>query len=46
MLKRIGTYARTDIEKLLDTKVNLKLWVKIKESWQDSDGVLRRFKGD
>ena len=41
MLKRIGTYARQDIEKMLDTKVNLKLWVKIKEGWQDNDSIVK-----
>lgn len=43
MLKRIGTQARIDIEKLLDTKVNLKLWVKIKKDWRDSDYLLKNF---
>ena len=33
MLKRIGMYARQDIEKMLQTKVNLKIWVKVKEDW-------------
>ncbi len=35
-LKRIGTYAREDLEKLLGTKVFLDLWVKVKENWRDS----------
>ncbi len=35
-LKRIGTYAREDLEKLLDTKVYLNLWVKVKENWRES----------
>ncbi len=35
-LKRIGSYAREDFEKLLDTKVFLTLWVKVKENWRDS----------
>ena len=43
MLKRIGTQARMDIEKLLDTKVNLKLWVKIKKDWRDSEYLLKNF---
>lgn len=46
MLKRIGTYARTDIEKILDKKVNLQLWVKIKEDWQQNDNILKRFKSE
>lgn len=44
MLKRIGTYAREDLEKTLDTKVNLKTWVKVKKDWQDEDSVLKKFK--
>ena len=40
-LKRIGSYARQDLEKLLDTKVYLNLWVKVKENWRDSQrGIL------
>ena len=35
-LKRIGSYAREDIEKLLDAQVYLNLWVKVKENWRDS----------
>ncbi len=35
-LKRIGTYAREDLEKLLGTKVYLNLWVKVKENWRES----------
>ena len=46
MLKRIGTYARQDIERMLDTKVNLKLWVKIKEGWQDNDSIVKKFKNE
>lgn len=43
MLKRIGTQARIDMEKLLNTKVNLKIWVKIKRDWRDSDYLLKNF---
>ena len=40
-LKRIGSYAREDLEKLLDAKVYLNLWVKVKENWRDSQrGIL------
>lgn len=35
-LKRIGSYAREDLEKLLGTQVYLDLWVKVKENWRDS----------
>ena len=44
MLKRIGTYARQDLEKMLDTKVNLKTWVKVNEDWQDKDNIVKNFK--
>ena len=44
MLKRIGMYARQDIEKILDTKVNLKIWVKVKENWQDNNNIVNNFK--
>ena len=44
MLKRIGTYARQDLEKMLDTKVNLKIWVKVKEDWQNNDNLVKKFK--
>ncbi len=43
MLKKIGMYARQDIEKLLQTKVNLKIWVKVKENWQDNNSIVSRF---
>lgn len=43
MLKKIGTLARKDIEALLNTKVYLDLWVKIKKDWRDSDFLLRNF---
>lgn len=41
VLKEVGTEARKDIEVLLDGKVNLKLWVKIKEGWADDERALR-----
>ncbi len=43
MLKRIGQTARMELEKLLETKVNLKLWVKVKEDWQDKDNIVKKF---
>ncbi|MDD6401130.1 MAG: GTPase Era [Lachnospiraceae bacterium] len=43
MLKSIGTKARISIENLLDSKVNLKLWVKVKKDWRDSDTLLRNY---
>ena len=42
-LKRIGTYARQDIENLLGTKVFLDLWVKVKENWRDSAATVANF---
>lgn len=42
-IKEIGSKARIDIEKLLDKKVNLRLFVKIKENWRDSDYLLKNF---
>lgn len=44
MLKRIGTYAREDLEKMLDTKINLQLWVKVREDWIDDDSLVKKFK--
>ena len=41
MMKAIGTAARFDIERLLDTKVFLELWVKVKKDWRDDDQLLR-----
>ena len=43
MLKKIGSTARYEIERLLDTKVNLKLWVKVKKDWRDSDFLIKNF---
>ena len=43
MLKKIGSQARHDIENLLDCKVNLKLWVKVKKDWRDSDFLIKNF---
>ena len=44
MLKRIGSLARNDMEKNFQNKVNLKTWVKVKEDWQESDAIVKRFK--
>ena len=43
MLKRIGTAARMEIENLMDTKVNLKLWVKVRREWRDSDMYMKNY---
>ncbi len=44
MLKRIGTYAREDLEKMLDSKVNLKVWVKVNEDWINNSNIVKKFK--
>ena len=44
MLKRIASYARTDLEKMLDIKINLKVWVKVKEDWLNNDTLVKKFK--
>ena len=46
MLKTIGTYAREDLEKMLDTKVNLKLWVKVKKDWINDMSIVKKFKAE
>lgn len=43
MLKKIGTMARADIEKMLDKKVYLELWVKVKSDWRNSDFLIKNF---
>ncbi len=43
MLKKIGTMARKEIEDLLDTKVNLQLWVKVRKEWRDSDLYMKNY---
>ena len=43
MLKKIGSTARYEIEKMLDCQVNLKLWVKVKKDWRDSDYLLKNY---
>ena len=43
MIKNIGSEARKEIENLLDTKVNLKLWVKVRKDWRDSDILLKNY---
>ena len=41
MIKRIGTAARKNIEKMLGCKVYLDLYVKVREDWQNNDAILR-----
>jgi GTP-binding protein Era len=42
-LKQIGTQARKEIENLLDCRVNLQLWVKVKKDWRDSDFLMKNY---
>ena len=44
MLKRIGTYARQDLERMLGIKINLKIWVKVREDWQEKESIVNKFK--
>ena len=43
MLKKIGSAARREIEEMLEMQANLKLWVKVKKDWRDSDFLLKNF---
>ena len=43
MLKKIGSTARYEIEKMLDCRVNLKLWVKVQKNWRDRDYLMKNF---
>jgi len=43
MLKRIGSLAREDIERILNSKVYLELWVKVKEKWTTKTGIINEF---
>ena len=43
MLKKIGSNARYEIEKMLEEKVNLRLWVKVRKDWRDSDVQMKNF---
>ncbi|MGN0399946.1 MAG: GTPase Era [Blautia sp.] len=43
MLKKIGSAARFEIERMMEQKVNLKLWVKVKKDWRDSDYMIKNF---
>ncbi len=43
MLKRAASYARTDLERFFDCKVNLQCWVKVKEDWRNREGLIHSF---
>lgn len=44
MLKRIGTYAREDLERMFDSKINLQVWVKVDEDWINNSKIVNKFK--
>ena len=41
MLKKIGSYARQDMERFFGCRINLQIWVKVKEDWRNREGILR-----
>ena len=43
MLKKIGSTARFELERMMEQQVNLKLWVKVRKEWRDSDLFLKNF---
>ena len=43
MLKKISTYARQDMERFFECKVNLQCWVKVKEGWRNREGLIHNF---
>ncbi len=43
MLKRIGSAARRDIEEMMETKVNLQLWVKVRKEWRDNELLMKNY---
>ena len=44
MLKKIGSLARADIESMLEDKVNLKIWVKVRENWQQNENYIKNIR--
>ena len=43
MLKKIGSAARFEIERMMEQQINLKLWVKVRRDWRDSDTFLKNY---
>ena len=43
MLKKIGSNARYEIEQMLEMKVNLQLWVKVRKDWRDSELLMKNY---
>lgn len=46
MLKKIGEQSRRDLERFFDCKINLQIWVKVKENWRNSDVMIHNFELD
>jgi len=44
MIKKIGSYAREDLEKMFGIKINLKIWIKVKEDWLNNEKFVNKFK--
>ena len=43
MLKRIGSAARLELESMMETKVNLQLWVKVRREWRESEALMKNY---
>ena len=43
MLKKVSTYAREDMERFFDIRINLQCWVKVKEDWRNREGLIHNF---
>ncbi|MEI3186926.1 MAG: KH domain-containing protein [Lachnospiraceae bacterium] len=43
MLKKIGSSARQEIERMMETKINLQLWVKVRKEWRDSELLMKNY---
>lgn len=43
MLKKIGSAARFEIERMMEQQINLKLWVKVRKDWRDSDTFIKNY---
>ena len=43
MLKKIGSAARFEIERMMEMKINLQIWVKVRKDWRDSDLFMKNF---
>jgi GTP-binding protein Era len=43
MIKKISTESRIEIEKFLNSKINLKLWIKVKKNWRNNDFYIKKF---